>query len=37
MAMLPDTIFNYNNKTINNAINATMPDSGILLFYPIDP
>ena len=35
MAMLPDTILN-NYKKINIALNATMSNSGILYFYPID-
>jgi hypothetical protein len=36
MAMLPDTILNNYSKKINIALNATMSNSGILSFYPID-
>ena len=34
MAMLPEKIISYNFNC--NYNNATMPDSGIMLFYPID-
>jgi len=34
MDMLPEKIISYNFN--HNYNNATMPDSGIMLFYPID-